>query len=314
MKTLRERDRRVLTVYAMTLAIFVVTTIFLDGFASSTNIAILLSEASFIGLVALGQTYVIIGGGIDLSVPAVMTTSAVLMTRLVENDGSRLVWVLPVLLVGCVVVGLVNGIGVSVLGISPIVMTLAVQSLVTGLLLVVTQGASGGNVVHAITTLSTTKVIGIPIEVFIWASVGVFAAFVLRRTAYGRRLYAVGSSPVAAELAGVRLRRVTITAYIVSALAAGVTGILFAGYAGQAYLTLGDPYLFPGIAAVAIGGASILGGNGSYSGTVGGAMLLAVLGGLLSFLGLKTAWLLIIYGVVILVAVGLSGREGAEEA
>jgi ribose transport system permease protein len=150
--------------------------------------------------------------------------------------------------------------------------------------------------------------------VFIWAAVGVLAAFVLARTAYARRLYAVGSSPVVAELAGVRLRRVTITAYVISAVASGLAGVLFAGYAGQSYLTLGDPYLFPSIAAVAIGGASILGGSGSYSGTVGGALLLAVLGGLLPVLGLETAWLLIIYGVVILVAVGVSGFKRAEEA
>jgi ribose transport system permease protein len=308
------RHGTVLTVYAMVLLIFVVTAIFSPGFASSTNVATLLTEASFIGLVGLGQTFVIIGGGIDLSVPAVMTTSAVLLTRFVETDGGRLVWVLPLLLLGCVVVGLVNGIGVSVLGISPIVMTLAVQSLVTGLLLVQTQGASGDNVVHQITTLSTTKVIGIPVEVCIWAVVGAFAAFVLARTAYARRLYAVGTSSVVAELAGVRLRRVTITAYVISAVASGLAGVLFAGYAGQSYLTLGDPYLFPSIAAVAIGGASILGGSGSYVGTVGGALLLAVLGGLLPVLGLKTAWLLVVYGVVILVAVGVSGIRRAEEA
>jgi ribose transport system permease protein len=301
------RNRPVVIAYGLALGLFVLVSIFSTGFASSNHVGLLLTETSFIGLVALGQTYVIIGGGIDLSLPAVMTTSAVLLTTFTGHDQTKLAWVIPVLLLGSAVVGIINGAGVALLRISPIVMTLAVQSVVTGLLLVGTHGASGDNVAPAVTALATTKVLAIPVEVFIWLGIGLVGAFVLARSAYGRRLYAVGTSPVVAELSGVNVRRVTVTAYVVSALCAGVAGILFAGYAGQSYLSLGNPYLFPSIAAVAIGGAAITGGNGNYIGTIAGALLLAVLAETLPVLQLKTAWVEIIYGVVILSAVGLGG-------
>jgi ribose transport system permease protein len=309
------RNNAVVIAYAAALLLFVGTSIASPGFASANNIGTLLAQTSFIALAALGQTYVIVGGGIDLSLPAVMTTAAVILTKLAGGaDAGGIWWVVPLILGCAAVVGIANGVGVAFLKISPIVMTLATQSVVTGLLLVATKGASGDNVPDAVTTLANTRVLSIPIEVFLWAAIAVLAVFVLRRTTYGRRLYAVGSNPVVAELSGVNVRRVTVIAYVTSSICAAVAGILFAGYVGQAYLSLGDPFLFPAIAAVAIGGASILGGTGSYVGTVAGALVLAILGAMLPLLDLKTAWLSIVYGLVILAAVGLGGIQLSNRA
>jgi ribose transport system permease protein len=303
------RNRVILLAYALTAALFVVTTIVSPGFASGGNLAAVATQASFIGLVGLGQTFVIIGGGIDLSIPAVLTGSAVLATALSHGSDGSLVWVIPVILVLGVAVGLINGAGVAFLGVSPIIMTLGVQGILQGALLIYTHGGGGGHPPPAIAWLSTHQVDGVPVEVMVWVVLGAIAAFVLTRTTYGRRLYALGTSATVAELSGVNTRRVTMTSYVVSALAGVVAGILIAGYIGQSYLSLGDVYLFSSIAAVAIGGASILGGSGHYMGTAAGALTLTILAALLNILNFKPAVLQIVYGVVILVTVALANGQ-----
>jgi ribose transport system permease protein len=303
------RNRVILLAYALTAALFVVTTIVSPGFASGGNLAAVATQASFIGLVGLGQTFVIIGGGIDLSIPAVLTGSAVLATALSHGSDGSLVWVIPVILVLGVAVGLINGAGVAFLGVSPIIMTLGVQGILQGALLIYTHGSGGGHPPPAIAWLSTHQVDGVPVEVMVWVVLGAIAAFVLTRTTYGRRLYALGTSATVAELSGVNTRRVTMTSYVVSALAGVVAGILIAGYIGQSYLSLGDVYLFSSIAAVAIGGASILGGSGHYMGTAAGALTLTILAALLNILNFKPAVLQIVYGVVILVTVALANGQ-----
>lgn len=303
------RNRVILLAYALTAVLFVVTTIVSPGFASGGNLAAVATQASFIGLVGLGQTFVIIGGGIDLSIPAVLTGSAVLATALSHGSDGSLVWVIPVILVLGVVVGLINGAGVAFLGVSPIIMTLGVQGILQGALLIYTNGSGGGHPPAAIAWLSTHQVGGVPVEVMVWVALGAIAAFVLTRTTYGRRLYALGTSATVAELSGVNTRRVTMISYVVSSLAGVVAGILIAGYIGQSYLSLGDVYLFSSIAAVAIGGASILGGSGHYMGTAAGALTLTILAALLNILNFKPAVLQIVYGVVILVTVALANGQ-----
>ena len=134
------------------------------------------------------------------------------------------------------------------------------------------------------------------------------AAFLLSKTAFGRHLYALGTSASVAEFSGVPTLRTTVAAYTISGFTASLTGILLTGYTGQAYLGMGDPYLFTSIAAVAIGGASILGGSGHYVGTIAGAFVLTILTGLLPALNLSNGALLIVYGLVILITVSLASE------
>jgi ribose transport system permease protein len=307
-----QRNQAIAMAYALTLALFAVTAIVSPGFASANNVGTLLIQASFIAIAAIGQTFVIVGGGIDLSLPAVLTGSAVLLTRLADGQDGRLLWLVPLLLALGALVGLLNGAGVALLGVPPIIMTLGLQGIVQGALLIFTSGTAGGAPPPAIAWLSTHKWGPVPVEVLLWLALGAAAAFVLSRTTYGRRLYAVGTSATVAELSGVDVRRTTAISYVISALAGVVAGILIAGYVGQSYLSLGDVFLFSSIAAVAIGGASILGGSGHYAGTVAGALTLTILAALLPILHLKPAVLEIVYGLVILVTVGLATTRGRE--
>lgn len=309
MKRVLARHRAIALAYALTALLFVITTIISPGFAGANNLAAVATQSSFIALVGLGQTFVIIGGGIDLSIPSVLTGSAVLTTVLSHGSNGPLLWVIPLILAFGVIVGLINGAGVAFIGVSPIVMTLGLQGILQGALLIYTKGTGGSQAPPAIAWISTHKVGGIPVEVMIWVALAALAALILTRTTYGRRLYALGTSATVAEFSGVNTRHVTVLSYVISALAGVVAGILIAGYIGQSYLSLGDVYLFSSIAAVAIGGASILGGSGHYMGTVAGALTLTILAALLNILNFKPAVLQIAYGAVILVTVALANSQ-----
>jgi ribose transport system permease protein len=146
----------------------------------------------------------------------------------------------------------------------------------------------------------------------IWIGLALVATLVLTWTAFGRHLYALGTNRTVAQFSGIAITRVTVITYMVSGVAAAFAGILLTGYVGQAYLGMGDPFLFSSVAAVAIGGASILGGSGHYLGAVAGALILTVLAGLLPILNLNPAALQVIYGVVILVTVALATLPGRQ--
>jgi len=187
-------------------------------------------------------------------------------------------------------------------------MTLAVNVILQGSILVYTGGAPPGMAPSLIQFLAVGRVFSVPVVLFIWAVLAVIAAFLLSKTAFGRHLYALGTSASVAEFSGVPTLRTTVAAYTISGFTAALAGILLTGYTGQAYLGMGDPYLFTSIAAVAIGGASILGGSGHYVGTIAGAFVLTILTGLLPALNLSNGALLIVYGLVILITVSLASE------
>lgn len=308
------RQRSVMVAFVVCGLLFTGTAVYSPGFASTPNIGALLTQASLIGLVALGQTLVIIGGGIDLSIPWVVNGAAVLTTVWADGVNGRLAWVIPGVLVAGVVVGTANGIGVTILRVPPIIMTLGMLAMVQGGLLVYTAG-TGGQLAPSLVDRIVAHGIG-PITgaTAIWLVAIVAATILLTWTVFGRRLYALGISRTTAQFSGVSERTVITATYSVSGLTAAAAGILLAGYVQQSYLGMGDPYLFASVAAVAIGGASILGGTGNYTGTVAGALTLTVLTGMLPILGLNPAVLDIVYGVVILIAITIARLANAERA
>ena len=178
--------------------------------------------------------------------------------------------------------------------------------MVEGALLLYTNGGSGGNAPTGVVYLATHRWGSIPVVGLVWVGVLIVATVVLSATPFGRRLYATGLNRRVAEFAGVNVRGVTVAVYVISGVAASLAGIVLAGYVGESYLGMGDPYLFASVAAVAIGGASILGGTGNYVGTTAGALVLAVLAAILPILGFTQATLEIVYGCVILIAISLS--------
>ena len=302
------RNRLIILAYAGMMLLLLVTALFSPGFLSASNLRSTVVLAAFVGIVALGQTFVIIGGGIDLSVPWVLTSAAVIMALLCGGQDMPLVWVVPLVLAGGAFIGLINGLGVAHFGVPPIIMTLATNVILQGLILVVTGGSPTPSAPTLIKFLSVGRIGSFPVIALIWLVLTLVATLLLSKAAFGRHLYALGTSATVAEFSGVPTSRTTTLTYVISGLTAAVAGMLLTGYSGQAYLGMGDAYLFTSIAAVAIGGASILGGSGHYLGTVAGALVLTILTGLLPALNLSSGSLLIVYGVVILITVSIGSE------
>lgn len=308
------RHRTILLAYLGMIVLLMLTSIVSPGFLSPSHLRTLTVLAAFIGIVALGQTFVIIGGGIDLSVPWVLNCAAILMTLIAKGQNEPLIYAIPLILLAGALVGAFNGVGVAVFGVPPIIMTLAVNVILQGGILVYTGGAPQAVAPSLIQFLAVGRLGPIPVIAVIWALLALAASLLLSKTAFGRQLYAVGTSATVAEFSGVPIVRTTILGYTLSGLTAATAGMLLTGYTAQAYLGMGDPYLFTSIAAVAIGGASILGGTGHYIGTIAGAFVLTILTGLLPALNLSNGALLIVYGAVILITVSLASEAFADLA
>ncbi len=308
MTALLGRHRAIVLAYLAVLALLAVTSLFSPGFLSPGHLRSIAVLAAFIGIVALGQTFVIIGGGIDLSVPWVLNSAAVLVTLVANGQNGPLLWAMPLLLAAGAAVGLVNGVGIALFGVPPIIMTLAVNVILQGAILVYTGGSPPAMSPDFIQFLAVGRIWSVPVILLIWIFLALIASVILSKTAFGRHLYALGTSATVAEFSGLPTLRTAVLAYTLSGFTAALAGMLLTGYSGQAYLGMGDPYLFTSVAAVAIGGASILGGSGHYLGTIAGALVLTILTGLLPALNLSSGALLIVYGAVILVTVSLASE------
>jgi ribose transport system permease protein len=259
--------------------------------------------SSFLAIMALGQGTVILTGGLDLSVPWTIGFCGILLAGMVQGSDAALVYALPVVLAVAALIGLINGLGVVWLGLSPIVVTLATNGMLQGAALIYSGGTPAGFSSPLLRWFMTAKVLGVTPVVYFMAAFVVFAVVFLSRTSFGRRVYAIGNSLRAAQLSGIAVGRTLVGVYVLSAVCAGLVGILLTGFSGQASLGMGDDYLLPSIAVVVVGGALITGGRGHYLGMLGGALLLTALQTLLAGTTLPYATRAIIYGIVVLGAV-----------
>jgi ribose transport system permease protein len=256
--------------------------------------------AAPLGIFAAGQTLVMLTGGIDLSVASVATASAYLMAT---HSG---LGVAPAILCGLgvgFVIGLINGIGVALLRVQPLVMTLGTGLMTEGMLVVYSQKkmADAPRVPQFIEDLGAGKFLGgIPNDLIVWVPIAIILIFVLRRTGYGRLLYAIGDNTKACTLAGIRVWRILLLNYITCGLFAAGAGLIIVGGTDSAELRLAEVYLLPSVAAVIIGGTSIFGGRGGYSGTIVGALILTVLNSILTLLDVPESIRQILYGAIIL--------------
>jgi ribose transport system permease protein len=294
------RNRSIFVGYGIVVVLFTAGTIHSTGYAGTTNIRSLLTYASIIGIAAAGQGLCILTGGIDLSIPWTMTGAAVLTGELSHGESSRLPQVLLLVALLAIAVGIVNGVGIAYGGAPPIIMTLGTNACLQGLVLVYSNGGGSTPTPPGLETWVTADVLGIPKQVIIWGLITIVMSLLLTRGTLGRRLYAIGTNASAAFLAGNNVRRTLVIPYVVSALCGALAGILLMAFTGGAYFTLGDPYLFATAAAVAVGGASILGGTGHYVGTVAGALTLTLMVSLLTLLNVGQAWVNIAYGAILL--------------
>jgi ribose transport system permease protein len=265
-----------------------------------------LITASFIGLVGLGQTLCMLTGGIDLSTPSTMAGAAVLTAFLAHGNPAALLWVVPLVITCGLLIGFINGLCVAFANVPPIIMTLGMNGAVQGLLLIYTNGGLASSPPQNLIQLVNGNTVSIPNEVLIWIVAAAFASVLLSWSRYGRKLYAVGTNSVAAYIAGVNVKRVLVVPYAVSGVTAAVAGVLLLGFLGQAFVNMGDEYLFSSAIAVAVGGASILGGRGHYIGTVAGAVILTLITANLNLRSLGTAAVQISYGLILLGTVYLA--------
>jgi ribose transport system permease protein len=274
------------------------------AFGSFEQAKAILIIASFVMVVAFGQQMVILIGGLDLSVASMMTLGGILAFNWIGSSSTALIWGIPAILAVTGAIGALSGIGVSILRIPPFIMTLAMGIILYGATLGFTQGTPAGAPSPMLSWLFHAGVLGTPVLYLML--VVVIAGWMFQvRTTFGRKLYALGTNPVAAHVAALPVRRLTIITYAISGASAGLAGIMMLGYVGGVTLMMGQSYLLPSVAAVVIGGTSIVGGRGIYIGAAAGAILLTTLSTIVSSLGVAEGWRNIIYGAVILIALTL---------
>jgi ribose transport system permease protein len=281
------------------------------GFARGDQVMRLLTVSAILGMVAAGQSLVVIGGreGIDLSVGAQISLGAVLAGNMMSGSDSG---ILPAILVAggvTFVIGLVNGLGITLLRIPPLVMTLGMTGVVQGALIVISRGIPSGNAAPGLSSFVNQPLLfGIPGALWLWALLGLAMWFLLRRTQFGYAIYAMGSNERAAELTGVPVNRVRVLLYGLSGLLAGITGVVVIGYTGNSFVSVGDQYVLPSVIAVVIGGISLAGGSGTYSGVMLGAIALTLLQSVLTTLQMEFWSRQLIFGGVLLLLMLLYGR------
>lgn len=282
------------------------------GFAAPQQVVSQLVIAALLGVVAAGQTLVILGGreGIDLSVGAMIGLGALVAGNVMQGQD---VMILPAVLAAggaCFLAGLVNGAGVTLLRIPPLVMTLGMAGVLQGLLVVLTRGQPSGNAAPALTGFIVRPVLlGLPGMLLAWAAMGALMWLFLRRTRAGLSIYAVGSNEEAARLSGVPVARTRILLFGLSGLFAGLTGVFVLGYTSSVFIGVGTAYVLPSIIAVVIGGTALAGGAGGYTGTMAGAVVLVLLQSILTTLSIEPYGRQIIFGATLLLLMLAYGRQ-----
>ncbi len=307
-------DPAVATAFACILLLLFFGSLYSPSFLSPEYLLQQLKVASFLGVIATGMMLVILLGQIDLSVPWVVAMGGMMACAAAAYGDIGLMLAIPFGIICGVGIGFINGIGVAYLRIPSMIITLATNAVAQGLMIVYTGGFSPqDSAPPSIRYLATGFAIpGVPNAVVVWAVIGAAMVFVLSRTTFGRAIYGIGNRERAAYLSGIDTRRVVMIAFAISGGLSAFGGVLLAGYASKAAQAMGDAYLLPSIAAVVLGGTSILGGRGSYLGTVAGVILITLLQSILSVMQMQEWGRQVIYGVVIISMLLLYGRAQAD--
>jgi len=303
------RSGRYALVYVLAIALYVAASLLVSGFSSSSGMHNVLLATTILAIVSAGQTLVILGAGVDLSVPWMMASAAELTASMSKGQDSNLFRVLPIVCGFALLVGLINGVGVTLLEVPPIVMTLAMNVVLNGYIALEVSSAAPATAPPFVVSLAFGEILGIPVPLFLLLGCLALFTTLLTYRPFGRRLYAVGTSVLVSRLSGVRPAVVLTSAYMLSSLSAAAAGIVLLGFSGEAFNGMGDQYQFTSIAAVIVGGASILGGRGHYIGTVGGVFLLTTLNILLQVYSLGAGTIKVFYGLAILISVWLSQAD-----
>jgi ribose transport system permease protein len=307
------RDRPLVPLFGLLAALVLLLEIVQPGIVSANWVASTIRFAIPLAILAACQTMTMLTGGIDLSVAVVASMSAYVMATTNAEFG----WLGASLLalVPAAVVGLVNGVGVGLFRVHPLIMTISMSLVVSGAVNVYGRSniTGGTRVPSEITDLGGQSLFGfLPNSLIVFVPLAIIILVALRRSGYGRLLYAVGDNETASRLAGVRVGWVLLVLYLISGLLAGLAGLIYAGVIGSATGRLADPFLLPSVAAAVIGGTSIFGGRGGYAGSIVGALILTVLVTFLNVMQAPEAVRQILFGAIILVVAAAYTRITGE--
>jgi ribose transport system permease protein len=293
-------------------ALFGIGEILVPGFAASGTVLSVLRVAAFLGVIAAGQTIVILAGGegIDLSVGKVATFSAIVVAQVSQGQDDRLLVAIVSAVAACAVIGAVNGIGVAYLRIPPLVMTLGMVGVVQGIVRVYSGGQPEGRAPSALSGLVNARgFLGLRGSVWLWLAITVLVIWLLRRTTFGRRVYSLGANRETSYLSAIAVQRDLVLVYVTSSVFAAIAGVMLIGYSGAASVSLADGYQLTSIAAVVIGGTTLAGGIGGYLGTAIGAVVLTTLNSLLTALDIGSAGRQVVNGVILIALLSIYGRQ-----
>ncbi len=312
----RQRTREIVAQVAIYIVLLILTAIaalISPAFLTPRNIANVLKQAASLGIAAVGQTFVILSGGIDLSVAAVIALMSVLAANLMKGQDQLVLPITLLCLAIATLIGLANGLMVTKLKIPPFIATLGMILVVQGFRFLYTGGAPKGSIPDALRFWGRGSVGPVPTAIILWLAIALIAFMVLRQTTFGRRLYAVGGNRQAAFLSGVNVDGIIIASYTICSFLAGVAGLVLTGYIGVADNWLGRGYDLDSIAAVVIGGTILEGGRGGVWGSVAGVFIIVILYNIVLLLGLDEEIQRLVKGAAIILAVALYMRLRARQ-
>lgn len=291
--------------------IMIIMAIFEQNFFKPANASNILLAISLYGIMACGMLFVVLVGGMDLSVGSMAALSASILAMTAQHNGytvSGFFLGVLIAIAACIAVGIIHGILVTYFSIPAFVVTLATKYLIYGLVLLVTNGRYVNIIDKGIMyQLGNARLFGtIPMPVVIFIVYAVVCAFILGKTVFGRRLYATGGNPVASKLVGIKTRTTTLIAYIVCSVSAGIGGMILASQNMMAGPTTAGGYEGNVLTAMVVGGLNLAGGEGGVSGAIFGALLVGIINNMLILLGVKSDYTMFVQGVIIIAAVSLN--------
>ncbi|HEY1509280.1 MAG TPA: ABC transporter permease [Solirubrobacteraceae bacterium] len=301
------RAPRFSAIWIATALLFAISPLLASGSVSHSALLSTLPFAAILAIAAIGQTLVVQQRGLDFSVAGMITLSTIIVTKYPHGHDGRLPAAIGLIALACIASGLISGIAITRFSVTPLVATLGVNALLTGVVLQITSGSATAAAPGGLARFALDKTLGIPDTVIVAIVVIAIVAAAVRVTVVGRRFVLVGANPAAAHAAGIRVNRYVLSTYVLASLVYGGAGILIAGFLGTPGISAGNDYLLPTIAAVVLGGTSLAGGIGSVVATAGGALFLTQLEQVVLGSGAGISGQYIIQGTII--ALGMAIRN-----
>jgi len=294
----------------LSLVILVGTAILLQpSFLSINNVQDILTQAAPLALVVLGQAFVILVRGLDLSVASLMASAAVLATAFNAASDAMIPVIFLVTIVASAGVGLINGLLVAKRNVSPFLATLAMMIVLQGIRFYYTQGAPSGSLPEGFRVLGSGRLAGIPVNMLVFFFFFCILGWLLHKSSFGRKIYITGGNPKSANLVGIHADRVTITCYVICSVMAGIAGLFLVGFVGTVDNWVGRGYEIDAVVACVLGGIMLTGGKGTLWGAATGALILILIFNIVIILGLPVQAQLIIKGIIIIFVAGLFSRS-----